>query len=334
MSNRKYKSTYQNTINFIYESTAKRLTDRTNELRMKKSDLIIDNLNTQYDLSMISKILNNKKTSNNPYLIPPTYIDLLIKNLKYKNVRELLWDKPEENITYVRTILFMLIEEIINKHPEYSERLSLPLREDVSYVKYEMLSIFSWYYNRLEETASDEIEMEDKLDEISQMYHASIKRFSVLYGFDYIFLDHLIKNNGLSRLDKCIDNFVDNILIPLLCNINFDSTSFGNQAYNLIIGCDAQLNRFEDFYASRTLDPEADAVAYCDTVDIPNELKEACRTYVDFLEKAQNTLYDNLSVSAINDKKLYKEYVQIVEKTFKDSVGAINFIDEIQGHII
>jgi hypothetical protein len=329
MANRKYKSIYEDTIDFIYTATTKRLNDRMAYLGKKISDLTVDNSGTQYDLSMISKIFNNKKTNNNPYLIPPAYIDLLVQQLKYNSIGELLWGK---DVNYANSILFILIKEVLYKHPKYKENLAQALLEDVQYVKYVAVNTYSWYYDKIETELSDNTN--GKLDKIvDKMQKSAIERFCCLYGFDYILLDYLIKNKGLSKLDKCIDTFVDNILIPLLININSDINSFGRQAYNLLSGCAAQLKRFKEYYVSTTMDKEADASGYYDIIDIRDRLKEECYSYVNLLEDAQSEMHNNLNMDLPDKKNIYLEYMKIVEKTTTDSFGKTDFIDEIQKHI-
>lgn len=322
MANKKYKSIYQNTINFIYESTAKRLDDRRTSLNKKNSVLTEDNSGTQYDLSMISKIFNNKRTINNPYLIPPAYIKPLVQHLERDNIGELLWGN---DIGYVNSILSMLVTEVLNKHIEHREHLTQVLLEDVQYAKYVAINSCPWYLDVMEVELGNNAE-----DAFEKMQKSAIERFCCLYGFEYIFLDHLIKNEGLSKLDKCIDTFIEAILIPLLNNINTDDTSFGRQAYNLLVGCESQLNRFTEHYISFTPDKEADASAYYDTTDIPNRLKDECNSYVNLLEDSQNAMYYNLTVDFPDKKNIYQGYVNIVKK-IPDNVGKkITFIDEIE----
>jgi|GEM_PF-5618791 len=322
MANKKYESIYQNTINFIYKSTVKRLNDKRDSLKKKTSDLIVDNSGTQYDLSMVSKILNNKRTSNNPYLIPPAYTELLAHQLEVDSVGELLWGK---SVDYADDILSMLIKEVLDKHPEHNKRLTQALLENVQYAKYSAVNNYSWYYDKLDTELGDSVE-----DSLEEMQRFAIGKFCCLYGFDYIFLDHLIKNEGLSKLDKCIDAFVDDILISLLSNISSDDTSFGRQAYNLLVGCESQINRFTEHYVSVTIDKEADASAYYDTSDIPDRLKDECYSYVNLLEDAQNEMYDNLNVDLPDKKNIYQAYMKIVKERSKNPNDKISFIDEIE----
>lgn len=295
------------------------MNDRKNSLKKKNSDLIVDNSGTQYYLSMISKILNNKRTLNNPYLIPPAYTELLVQLLEVDNIGELLWGK---DVDYAGDILSMLMKEVLDKHSEHKERLKQALLEDVQYAKYAAVNNCSWYWEKLEIELRDSVE-----DDLEKMQKSAIERFSHLYGFDYVLFDYLNKNEGLSKLNKCIDTFIDKILIPLLSNINSDDTYFGRQAYNLLIGYESQLNRFTEYYVSATTDKKFDASTYYDTSDLPDRLKEDCYNYVNLLGDAQNTMHDSL----LPDKKnIYQGYMEIVTKYSKNPNDRILFIDEIE----
>ena len=85
------ESKYPLTTDFIYSACAKRLKERKMALRLTDAEIAAEG----YDRKVINRILNNTKTRNNPYLIPPTYVKPLVDNLKLESGFELFWGSSE-----------------------------------------------------------------------------------------------------------------------------------------------------------------------------------------------------------------------------------------------
>ena len=106
--------------------------------------------NSKYDVSMISRIMSNnrKGTKNrqspNPFLVPPTYENLLVEKLQFEDVKELFWGTSAEHEYIVTSFYKVLFEEVLEDgNSELSELLNLyltdyiPFSRDLAY--YQMI---------------------------------------------------------------------------------------------------------------------------------------------------------------------------------------------------
>lgn len=158
---------YEKTCNIIYQYTADRLKRRrevlklTNDVIARKkifvhyeayTDYATDEdeperfeaeaspVKSKFDSSMISRILNNEKgkiggrNSPNPYLIPPSYEDLLVEQLQFEDRVELFWGSSIELEYIVKSFYKILFEEVLEDgESELSDLLSLYLTDYVPY---------------------------------------------------------------------------------------------------------------------------------------------------------------------------------------------------------
>lgn len=103
---------FPNTSNLFYEYTAKRIAHRRRYFKLSNKEIAdreeksepyydyvfnktlpgekIPKL-SKYDPTMISKIAHNNRTNQNRYLIPPAYVNLLIKKLNFHDDNEMFW---------------------------------------------------------------------------------------------------------------------------------------------------------------------------------------------------------------------------------------------------
>mgnify|MGYP003615080444 CR=1 FL=1 len=158
---------YEKSSNVIYQFTADRLKRRreilklTNDVIARKkifvhyeafTDYATDEdeperfstktspVKSKFDSSMISRILNNdrdklgERNSPNPYLIPPSYEELLIEQLQFEDKKELFWGASVEVESIVKSFYAMLFEEILgDNQSELSELLNLYIADYVPY---------------------------------------------------------------------------------------------------------------------------------------------------------------------------------------------------------
>lgn len=158
---------YEKSSNIIYQYTADRLKRRREVLKLtndviagKKifvhyeayTDYATDEGETErfeteaspvkskFDSSMISRILNNERgkigsrNSPNPYLIPPSYEDLLVEQLQFEDKKELFWGSTIELEYIVKTFYKILFEEVLeNDDSELRRLLNLYLTDYVPY---------------------------------------------------------------------------------------------------------------------------------------------------------------------------------------------------------
>lgn len=158
---------YEKSSNIIYQYTADRLKRRrevlklTNDVIARKKifvhyeayiDYATDEdeperfeteaspVKSKFDSSMISRILNNEKgkiggrNSPNPYLIPPSYENLLVEQLQFEDRVELFWGSSIELEYIVKSFYKILFEEVLEDgESELSDLLSLYLTDYVPY---------------------------------------------------------------------------------------------------------------------------------------------------------------------------------------------------------
>ena len=95
---------------------------------------------TKFDSTLISRIINNergkigRRSSPNPFLIPPSYEELLVKQLQFNSKRELFWGASVETEYIAKTFYTNLFEEVLaDNQSELSEILNLCLIDYVPY---------------------------------------------------------------------------------------------------------------------------------------------------------------------------------------------------------
>lgn len=334
MAKTKYDSQYQETIEFIYETIANKIENRRLYLNKSKTNIIGKK---NYDLSLLSKIFNNRRGVNNRYLIPGAYNDLLVEELEYENTMDMLWINNGETCTnntantaeykmkYIREILSKLMLEAFNKNPAFNEELESVLREDVEYGDLSRDIEFDWY-----KTSSDikNGEIPAKLEDKKPIL---VSFFSEMYGLDYIFLDHLNKNNGLSNLDKCIDNFVENRLTPLL-NFIANKSIFDTQINNIISENNELIEKVENFEIDILPMPDKEYMSapYLDKQDIQSQIANNASAYIKELKEIQDSIYKTFYMESPDKKNTIQKYINIVENEDKSKHDKESFIECIE----
>lgn len=105
------------------------------------------------DPIMISRMLNNqknpitnKRSSPNPFLIIPSYVPTLVKNLAFSCSNDLFWGEEWEISVFSGELFNLIINELMN-HPEYAKLIDMILLDYVPYSKQVAFKNLIW--NRL-----------------------------------------------------------------------------------------------------------------------------------------------------------------------------------------
>lgn len=162
---------YEKTCEVIYRCTAARLKIRKEYLKLT-NDIISDNKiyvyydeyidyagdgeeslpkryllepnfkKSSFDSAMISKIINNnrkgadKRSSPNPYLIPPRYEELLRKKLQFSSKQELFWDDSENLKYFIEIFYSTLFSEVLDgENQKLKYYIELLLYDYIMYAK-------------------------------------------------------------------------------------------------------------------------------------------------------------------------------------------------------
>lgn len=105
-------------LNFIYEMTSSRIKIKVEKSKLKHSEIY------KHDPKLISRIINNKRTRNNPYLlnnsvIESSYVDDesnkniptgLLNTLDFSSKKDLLWGTDTEIENYLEEFFFILCD--------------------------------------------------------------------------------------------------------------------------------------------------------------------------------------------------------------------------------
>lgn len=269
---------YKETTEYIYQTTATRLKNKKSELKLTNEELAdkvekviikpgyedptgmgedepeeyeIVKKKSKFDKSMISRILNNKKgipkgkkSSPNPFLIPPAYISILQKKLKLNSEEELFWgNERERESDFYKNIFVNIVKDWVNIDYTMNKFDEL-LIDYISYAKnltywniffnnskkrdYPAIFYGTRYYRISEDSIYENIE-KDRTKAIDYLYLKCESEFK--YLFDSFIKDH----SNFKSLPKNLDNFVFSTLFPALKKFELDEDSLGLRVKNLII---------------------------------------------------------------------------------------------------
>lgn len=238
---------YEMSSNIIYQYTADRLKRRrevlklTNDVIARKKifvhyeayiDYATDEdeperfetepnpVKSKFDSSMISRILNNERgkignrNSPNPYLIPPTYEDLLVEQLQFEDKKELFWGSAIELEYIVKTFYKILFEEVLeNDDSELRGLLNLYLTDYVPYSKN-----FTYYQMIVEKCL-------EQCDVLSEHFHSVGKDISQSKLWN-IFIT-LLEND----FEKLLENFYkrDPLVVTMCSTIGYIMDMIGEE---------------------------------------------------------------------------------------------------------
>ncbi|MCC2327160.1 hypothetical protein [Bacillus wiedmannii] len=238
------KNIFPITTKFIYDLAARRIYLRKKDLKLtyymvagykNKIDYETAEDKTGYDYKLINKIATgNFNGRNNRYLLTETYTDLLVNELKFHNVHEMLWGGADEIQVYSVKVFECLIRDCIN--------------EDVK-VKGNILSLLSYFGNESSEVTQDKIDRLLKMhyDDKYTVRDQFIRLFTTFTYNKYnsesyvenecIFeitkeIEQVTKFNDnacltFKRLPESIDRFVQNEFSSLIMNIFLEQLTNG-----------------------------------------------------------------------------------------------------------
>lgn len=238
---------------YIYEITSKRIKNR-----IKSSGLTYNAIYSP-DEKLISKIVNNKRGKNNPYLIPDAVFDnplcncglLRNKELGFKDKHEVLWGTDKDIESYTPYI-FPLLIDLIESESEIDFNLETLLCDYIPYAiiraywdvffssdhknprfnfcNYQgsTLNFPAFAYGVSEDEIFGSYDIE-RANAISFLYNRCSENYTK------IFLEFTYEISSFTKLDKVIKNSLAiNKFIPMLINYMPNKASLGLRVRDLI----------------------------------------------------------------------------------------------------
>lgn len=130
---------------FFYDKSSERISDRVKKSKLKYKDIYSP------DEKQISRIINNKRTKNNRFLICNAVIDTYHKEestgeyikigllntpqLRFNSRKEILWGTDEEISKYIKELFRLLWNELENNSPDYKKEFNEYLCDYIPYSK-------------------------------------------------------------------------------------------------------------------------------------------------------------------------------------------------------
>ena len=241
------ESKFPKTTGYIYSRCAGRLKNRKLELVLTDDEIAGD-----YDRKVVNRILNNTRTRNNPYLIPPAYAPLLVHKLKLKDECELFWG-GEDDKDFIEPLFCNLLTDILDQSPWSESNNTIDdiivkvLLDDVRYAciyptvsaSFEAVGPEGDYVS-ISPYADVNKEKQITYAQREQIRHNAILRLfkntRPIEMFREFFreVNDLGENRGFSRLDKRLDGFVEKSLLPFLKDNLPDEKSLGMRVYSIV----------------------------------------------------------------------------------------------------
>jgi len=297
---------FAKTTRYVYSSAAMRLRKRKESMKLTDYKILgYENANAytergifddNFDVKIINLIMNNNRTKNNEYLITPKYVAPLIQSLKLKDEAELFWGSVENYDTYVREVFFELMLDILEQGGENADIVNKVL---IDYVPFAKISAqikyigfdFDPFNTPIPFVA---IDRESALKEFSEAQEKAILRFSEQTHMTKYFLEFFNERKqkkeeeekgefmGFYKLDKRLDKFVKNALMPFLKNNIADGSSLGYRVYSII---KEDMGNLQDVESDNEYKSSAERESlYYQTIEA---LAKASDDYIKRIEKIQ-----------------------------------------------
>lgn len=204
------------------------------------------------DPKLISRIINNKRTRVNPFLIPDAVIKSeikkedeegtvkigLVNQLNFKTAKEVLWGTDEEIRNYLPDLFKLLWDELPDKDSKYQIDKDLILLDYVPYAEnsayYDLCLSFNydWPFMALYGRNEDVI--------LCNQEKFKQKAFDFLYlkcarRFEEMFDNFSSKTDSFHKINKQVkENFIDTVFVNLIKENIPNEHSLGLRVKNII----------------------------------------------------------------------------------------------------
>ncbi|MFM1538232.1 hypothetical protein [Helcococcus bovis] len=288
----------------IYKSISERVKSKKHELNLTNEKILVS------DPKIISRIVNNKRTKNNPYLVTDTSIlkknvnketeEGIVPNLKFNSISEVLWgnavdiEKYSEELFYniiINLLDFNLIDNIFdNNSIEYYLMDYVPFAFYKAYLDFSEFDDYVPNYEHIFRILFPENYGQDYKNFNKFGYELFLKEsINEMYKrCKTYFIYELKKFANETKSFYCVyDNFYENFLLSSFNKIitsNYPQRiSFGNDIYNLL---SSELKRGIELFKDGKVNE----------LDKKLTLQKFIRIkiFIEELSKAQELIYNNL----------------------------------------
>lgn len=229
-----------NVMEFFYEKVSTRIRNRKQEKGLNCIDIYLP------DEKLVSKIISNKRTKNNPYLLTEAVLLRYVKNSEIKDGilpkldfkrKELIWGDSFEISLYLPELFKLLLEEVC-RDSSNSIDVELILCDYIPYAHY-----YSYWNIILSKNAKGTafhycVREDDIITNIWAKRAEAVERlYKKCSNEFYIEFMKLVDNEqiGLKELHKReMQNFIDLQFIPLLKSYNPNENSLGKRVRDII----------------------------------------------------------------------------------------------------
>lgn len=226
---------YKDSCDFLYKKISSRAKKNKNKNPQLTNEQIYES-----NPAIASNIINNKRTNNNPYLVPGRIVShndgpknqasIIAENLGFYSMNDFLWGTKKEFMLYSGAFFNVLIQDALL----YAEEKDIEIIHKALcfYAPYSRLYV----YNRLKKNCyykSLEFDYEDK-DEPDD-YYSAIARLYINIKDDFIneYIDYFYNKSTL-KLNSTVSTFVSEILIPIIKRYIEADNSFGKKCLAIL----------------------------------------------------------------------------------------------------
>ncbi len=248
-------------MGFFYERISLRVKQAVAKSGLRQEDI-------HYNQKLISKIINNYRDRHNRFLVIDSvfYCDIIndetgerspggllgIKELGFKDEKEILWGTADEIISYIFDLFEHLILEVFSDPNDYDVDIEKYLCDYVPYAKYSTYwKVFNHniypaiFYGVLEDTVIENL-YPSRLEAIRLLYNRCADAF--LDNF-LSFIQDIDSFRGIDKKFKTL--FIDVKFVPLIKSVPPSHNSLGLRVQQLVLN---DLSHTASLVAGETVD--------------------------------------------------------------------------------
>ncbi len=284
-------------MDFFYKKASYRIKERVENSDLTHAKIYIT------DPKLISRIVNNKRTRVNPFLIPDAvilssakeessdnYVDIGLKpKLKFESKKEILWGSDDEIKSYLPELFELLWDELTEDDLKNQCNKDFILCDYIPYAEnraYYNLLFSSGYpgsflalYGRSEDVIISEFDSVEK-EAVAYLY------FKCKDDFEKMFKDFCSKTDSFHKIDKVIKSeFLDTVFIDLIKQNIPNEHSLGIRVKTII---ESDLSQSAELIIKYNETQEID--------EIKKKLINASSTYAVMLKEIQIDMIKNSNI--------------------------------------
>lgn len=226
---------YKDSCDFLY----KKISSRAKKNKNKNPQLTNEQIYGS-NPAIASNIINNKRTNNNPYLVPGRMVshgdskinqaEKIAENLGFYSLNDFLWGTKKEFMLYSGAFFNVLIQDALL----YAEEKDIEIIQKALcfYAPYSRLHVYNrlkknCYYKSLDFNYEDKDEPDDYYSAVARLY-INIKNDFINEYIEYFY------NKSTLKLNSTVSTFVSEKLIPIIEKYIETDNSFGKRCLTIL----------------------------------------------------------------------------------------------------